>query len=73
MHISPINGVAAYSEAFDSIALEKNVAPSRTEPSIFRAWTRGSGKLLAVVGAMPSLRSGEAFWSQWPEKKWRTL
>gem|GEM_PF-2389236 len=75
MNISPINPAAAYPEPPEPIT-HNNVrrTTSSPEPSPFRAWTRGAGQVLAgatAVNAIASHQGSEAFWTQWPEKKWR--
>ncbi|MBX9578024.1 MAG: hypothetical protein K2W97_06075 [Chthoniobacterales bacterium] len=74
MNISPINPTAPYQASLAPVD-QKNVEElNNPSTSPFRAWTRAAGKMLAatsVASALPSGQSSEAFWAEWPAKKWQ--
>lgn len=73
MNVSSINFTSAYQAPLEPVVqknVEQLVSPSA---SPFRAWTRTTGKMLAATSSVDtplSLPSSEAFWSQWPGKRW---
>ncbi len=72
MNISPINSISAY-QALSAPVAQKNIEEPNSSASPFRAWTRAAGKILAaasVTSAVSSSQSSEAFWAEWPGKKW---
>jgi hypothetical protein len=73
MNIPPINSTVAYQGLSVPMAQKNAEEPNNPTASPFRAWTRAAGKTLAATSAADltsAHQSSNAFWAQWPEKKW---